>query len=301
MSRRRYPRTAVVGAGRLARSLVPVLTTVGYPIVSVAARRLASARRLSRDLPGALATIRPEKAATGARLVLLAVPDREISGVARRLAKELEDGWSDRTVLHHAGSLGIEPLAPLGRAGAAVGVLHPLQCLGHPQVAARVLPGSRARIEGDRRGRVVARRLALDLGLVPLPLPGKLKPADRAAYHAAASMGANDLLALFSLASDLLESLGLSRREAVKALIPLAHGTLAHVEAMGFESALTGPVPRGDAGTTRSQLRRIARQSKDGARVHRLLSLRLLELAEESGTLSGPEKRELRRVLKTGP
>ena len=48
--------TAVIGAGRLARSMLPLLGPAGYPVVAVAARRLASARAACRQLPGAGAT-----------------------------------------------------------------------------------------------------------------------------------------------------------------------------------------------------------------------------------------------------
>jgi predicted short-subunit dehydrogenase-like oxidoreductase (DUF2520 family) len=294
---RRLP-TAIIGAGRLARALGPAAVDAGYPVVAVASRSLASARRLSKRLGDSAVAACPAEAVRPARLVLIAVPDREVGAVARELAGSLDTGWRSRTVLHHAGSLGIEPLSPLARRGAGVGVLHPLQCLGISEVAASVLPGSGARIEGDRRGRVAARRLATDLGLVPLPIPSGLKPSDRVAYHTAASLVSNDLVALLSLAVDLMESIGIPRAKALSGLVPLARGTLAHVDAGGLDGALTGPVARGDVETAAAQLRSLARRSRAGADAHRLLALRLLEMAERAGRLDPAQRRELRRLLR---
>jgi predicted short-subunit dehydrogenase-like oxidoreductase (DUF2520 family) len=296
MTRPRRPETVVVGAGRLAGAVVPGLVEAGYPIVAVASRRLAGARGLVRRAGGARATTQIEEAAGEGRLVLLAVPDRAIAGLAKRLADAV-GVWRGRTVIHHAGALGIEPLAPLARAGAGTAVVHPLQCLGTDAADTGVLEGSHARVEGDRRGRPVARRLALDLGLVPLPLPATLGAADRAAYHTAASLVSNDVVALLSAATEILMSLGLSRRRALEALYPLASGTLAQARAGGVEGALTGPVARGDSETITRHLRAVRKRSRDVAEAHRALSRVLADLGHRVGMLSARQRRDLRRRL----
>ncbi len=273
--------TSVIGAGKLACALVPLLGPAGFPVDSVASKRLASARRACRGVSQVITTRDLDQAVRGARLVLLAVPDSEISPVALRLADC--DGWERRTVLHHAGSLGVEPLEPLGALGAAVGVMHPLQSLGRPDLAAEALAGSRARIEGDPRGRAVASRLARGLGLTPLRLPARLSKENRSTYHAAAALVSNDLIALLDLGTELFESLGLSRTAARGALLALAQGTLSQAEG-GLKGALTGPVVRGDTETFNEHLRILRRRSPDDAEVHRLLSRRLARLARRHGS-----------------
>lgn len=297
MSAGRRPPTAIVGAGRLAHALAPAARRAGYPIVAVASATVASARRLARRLPGAHPTTLAEEAVAPARLILLAVPDGEIGSVARRLAARIPGDWSRRTVLHHAGSMGTAPLAAVARLGAAVGVLHPMQCLGSQAIATSLLAGSGARIEGDRRGREAARRLARDLGLRVLALRARPTPRDRIVYHTASSLVSNDLVALLSLAVEALESLGIPHHEARHALLGLARGTLAQVEVGGIAAAITGPVARGDRKTAAAQLRVLARRSRIGGEVHRHLALRLLELVERGGGLD-PERRDaLRHVL----
>jgi predicted short-subunit dehydrogenase-like oxidoreductase (DUF2520 family) len=299
MATRTPPATTIIGAGRLARAFLPLLTEAGYPIVAVAARSRASARRACRDLPGVTATDDPVEAASGARLVLVATPDRAIREVAAALARGGDRPWRGTVVLHHAGSEGPALLQPLSRRGAAVGVLHPLQALGGSGAA--VLPGSGARIEGDARAVATARRLARDVGLVPLSLRRRMRRADRAAYHAAASLVSNDLVSLLDLAAEVMVKSGVDRPSALAGLVSLASGTLRNLDEGGLESAITGPVSRGDAGTAATQARCLARHDREGAEIHRLLSRRLLRLAVRTGAVGEDERRELERVLSGRP
>ena len=63
-------------------------------------------------------------------------------------------------------------------------------------------------------------------------------------------------------------------------------------------SGLTGPVARGDAGTLEQHLRVLGGLSRSHEQVHRLLSERLLALAETGGRrLSPASRRRLRAVL----
>jgi len=294
------PSLACVGAGRLARALLPLAAEAGYPVVAIAARRSATARALSRRFSGARAT-GVEALAGAARLLLVAVPDRHIAGVAERLAAVDAVDWSGCVVLHHAGALGTEPLRPLARAGAEVGVLHPLQTLGRGARAAQHLPGSRARLEGSPGALRAARRLARDVGLVPLGGSADWSAADRALYHAVASMVSNDVTALVARGTELLESLGVPRRAALDGLTALAAGTVEQARADGLEAALTGPLVRGDVATVEAQLRALRRRSRAAAELHARLLEELLRAAEAAGAAPpAPQRRRLRALLRAG-
>ena len=149
--------------------------------------------------------------------------------------------------------------------------------------------------EGPFIRECVARRLARDLGMHPFELPGPATAADRATYHAAAALVSNDLLALLATGADLLESLGLSRATAIRALAPLASGTLRQAAGAGPAAALTGPVVRGDHRTLSGHLRRLSPPARE---IHRLLSRRLLQLAEDEGRGLPPDaRRRIQAVL----
>jgi len=285
-----------VGSGRLASALLPRWRSAGWKIATVAGRNPETTRALAQRVR---ATPRLDLAglADGPPVVLLAVPDESIAPIAERLAAHGD--WGGRVVLHHAGAFGLELLAPLAKAGAAVGVLHPLQVMpGDPDDP---LPeATRARCEGAPAALRVARRLARDAGLVALPAKLKWTPSTRTDYHIAASLAANDLVALIAAASKLIESSGLSRRDALEALLPLARGALEQLEGRSPGQAVSGPVARGDAATLEAHLTRLQRRDRELHEIHRLLSSRVLRLAVEEGRVADRARKRLRKLIAAG-
>jgi predicted short-subunit dehydrogenase-like oxidoreductase (DUF2520 family) len=288
---------AIVGAGGLARALARALGRSGRARVTVASRRPASARTVARGTRG-VRSVRPiERAIADATIVVLAVPDRAITPLARALVP-LRASWRGVVVLHAAGAYGPELLAPLRARGAATGVLHPLAVLGAG--AGVPLQGSYARLEGQPAAAAAARRLCALAGLVPLRGARLRSPRGRRAYHAAASLASNDLIALLAAAHGLLVRRGVPGVDALRALTTLAERALAHVRKAGLVGALTGPVARHDGATLAAQLSALRSEDPAAAAAHRALSLRLLDLAESAGRADRTEGRALRRLLARG-
>src|SRR5215470_4200765 len=118
--------------------------------------------------------------------------------------------------------------------------MHPLQSfsgIGMTPLAGRVFV-----VEGDAAALQFARRIvrALEGYTLQLPISGK------AAYHAAASMSAGQVLAVLEAATTILMSIGIKRRDAVRALLPLTRQVLDNFERLGPRAAWTGPLARGD-------------------------------------------------------
>ena len=291
------PRVAIVGAGGLARAMALALSRSGGASVTLAARRGAAAALAVRDARRVRAAASIADALTDAEVVILAVPDRAITTAASALVP-LRRSWRGVVALHAAGALGPAPLAPLRAAGAATGVLHPLAVLG--EGGADALRGAFARIEGSAKARSAARRLCALTGLVPLKGARLSSTGGRAAYHAAASLASNDVVALLAIAHGLLVDLGVPRRDASAALTALAAGAIAQVRDAGLVGALTGPVARNDRKTLAAQLRLLASADRVAERAHRALSLRLLELAVAAGRLDPEASRGLRALLARG-
>jgi predicted short-subunit dehydrogenase-like oxidoreductase (DUF2520 family) len=80
-------------------------------------------------------------------------------------------------------------------------------------------------------------------------IPFRVADEDRAAYHAAASIASNYLVTLEGFAEQLASSAGVPRA----ALLPLVEASLRNWAELGAESALTGPVARGDNETVEKQ------------------------------------------------
>ena len=121
---------------------------------------------------------------------------------------------------------------------------------------------------------------------VRIGLRNGLTPAECNAYHAAASLVSNDVVALLDVGVELLRSIGIGRRRALDALLPLLRGTLTQIDRSGLAGPLTGPAVRGDVDTLRAHLRQLSRGSPEDREIHRLLSIRLARLALQHGETS---------------
>jgi predicted short-subunit dehydrogenase-like oxidoreductase (DUF2520 family) len=171
----------------------------------------------------------PTEAAEGVDALILSVPDRRIAEVAKRVRPV------DSTVLLHlSGSQGLEVLAPHARRGS----MHPLVPLPNAEVGAvRLSAGATFAVAGDPMAEELARSVGGRTVVV--------RDENRAAYHAAACIAANHVVALMGQVERVAASIGLD----LEVFLGLSRAALADVEALGTLAALTGPASRGDAAT----------------------------------------------------
>jgi predicted short-subunit dehydrogenase-like oxidoreductase (DUF2520 family) len=173
-------------------------------------------------------------ACEGADAVLLCVPDATIAAAAA----EVPEGPAFVGHVSGAGTLNL--LAEASARGARAFSLHPLQTFATGETA---VDGTPAAIAGsDREALRFARELAEALGMRPF----EVAEEDRSAYHAAAAIASNLLIALEESAAELLGRLGTD--EARELLAPLVLQTAANWAELG-PRALTGPIARGDQTT----------------------------------------------------
>ena len=234
---------AIVGAGRVGRALGLRLHKLGWPIGAVVTRSKATAHAAVRAIGAGRAHGELTRQVLAADVVLIATPDSAVRSTAAKLARMGGEEWRGKIVLHTSGALDRAALQPLERCGAATGSLHPLQTFsgrGAPALDGRVFA-----IEGSRTALRAARRMARELGGVPVPLNGRSKPA----YHAAGAMVAGHVLGVVEAATRILMALGFTRRQAGRALLPLVRQTLDNFERLGPGASWTGPVARGDFAT----------------------------------------------------
>jgi predicted short-subunit dehydrogenase-like oxidoreductase (DUF2520 family) len=98
----------------------------------------------------------------------------------------------------------------------------------------------------------------------------------RAAYHAAASIASNFLIALEESAAELLQSAGVE--DARELLAPLVLRTAANWTERGGE-ALTGPIARGDEATIERQREAVAEVAPELAAMYEALVARTRAVA----------------------
>ncbi|HVW16704.1 MAG TPA: DUF2520 domain-containing protein [Solirubrobacteraceae bacterium] len=192
----------------------------------------------------------------GADVVLLCVPDSEIAAAAALVAP-------GRLVGHCSGATTLAPLAPHEAFS-----FHPLMTV--PEEGA-VFAGAFAAVAGSTpRALEAARELARRLDMTAV----EIDDADRAAYHAAASIASNYLVALETFAERLLETTGGER----EMLVPLVRAAFENWAATG-ERALTGPVVRGDEATVARQRAAVAERLPEQLALFDALTAATRELA----------------------
>lgn len=277
------PRIAVVGAGRCGSALAVAAHRAGYTVTAIHSRSPERARALA-DRVGAIAVDSAVAATRRADLVLLTVPDSQITRVAATIAAS-GAALGGRGLVHCSGAHPAAALAAARQVAGAVGSVHPLQSLTGGDAAAS-LAGSHFAIEADERLLPVIERLVTDLGGIPFTVPA----AGRALYHAAAVLAGNAPLALVARAASLLESAGVDPAIAGEALATLLEGAARNARRLGVRSALTGPVVRNDAETVGRHLAALGRDP-DTLELYRALA------AETLRTAGGTGREEVAAVL----
>jgi predicted short-subunit dehydrogenase-like oxidoreductase (DUF2520 family) len=202
----------IVGPGRAGRSLAAALADVGCRVAPLVGR--------DDDLSAA---------AAGVDLLVLATPDASLRTVAASVAPV-----GSTVVAHLSGALGLEVLAPHPRRGA----LHPLAPLPTAEVGrVRLRSGISFAVAGDPLVREVAALLGGNTV--------EVEDHQRAAYHAAACIASNHLVALLGQVQRVAAGAGLG----LDAFVGLARHALVDVAELGPAAALTGPAARGDVAT----------------------------------------------------
>ena len=199
----------VIGPGRAGGSLASALAGAGWLIVDH--------RRRGDDLASA---------ASGVDVVVIATPDDVVAEVAAAVRPS-----ATTVVVHLSGSLGLDVLAAHPRRGS----LHPLVPLPTPVIGAeRLRSGITLAVAGDRVTRDVAEALG---GTVV-----EVADEDRTAYHAAAVIASNHLVALMGQVERVAATAGLP----LAAFAGLLRAASDDALALGPRQALTGPAARGD-------------------------------------------------------
>lgn len=243
---------SIVGAGRVGRALGRQLHRLGWRIGAVTGRSLATARTAVRMIGAGNPTNLLTRQVLDSDVILITTPDSAIEAVAKKLAKIGGEEWRGKVVLHTSGANDSSILKPLADLGAATGSMHPMQTFGDqrpPELAGRIFG-----IDGSAAALKTARKMIRQLGGVVVRLSG----TNKAAYHAAGSFACAHVLTLMETAVRLLMTQGFSRRQAVRALLPLTRQTLENFESVGSRQAWTGPMARGDYSTVQRHAKALA-------------------------------------------
>jgi len=230
----------IIGPGRAGTSLAAALSAHGWDVVGFLGRRQGLA-----------------DAAQGVDVLVIATPDDAVAQVAAAVTP-----CDTTTVVHLSGSLGLDVLAPHPLRAA----LHPLVPLPNASVGAgRLASGVTFAVSGEP----VAREIAESLGGRVVEIADQ----DRPAYHAAACIAANHVVALLGQVERVAASVGLD----LEAFLPLTRAAVDDVASLGPQQALTGPAVRGDWATLSRHLDALPDEERAGYQAGAALATQLAQ------------------------
>ncbi len=254
-------KVGIVSAGRVGTAMGMALERADHVVVACSAISAASLRLASRRLPDTPVLPVPEVAAH-AELLFLTVPDSELPGLVTGLAAT---GAVRRgtIVAHTSGANGVAVLAPLTDQGCVPLAVHPAMTFtGADEDVVRLADTCFGITAADEIGYAIAQSLVLEIGGEPF----RVSEQARTLYHAALAHGSNHIVTLMADALVALRAAlageGLLGQEPVadspgglaeRIIGPLARAALENTLQRG-QSALTGPVARGDAAAVAAHL-----------------------------------------------
>jgi predicted short-subunit dehydrogenase-like oxidoreductase (DUF2520 family) len=247
-------RIGVIGAGRVGAVLAAALRAAGHQVVAAAGESDASRNRIAALLPG-VPTEKPSAVARACDLLLLTVPDDMLPNVVSMLAAS-GSIRAGQHVVHTSGRHGLAVLEPAAAVGARTVALHPAMTFTGTYIDLPRLAGCVYGVTVGDAERGLAEQLVADLGGRAVWVPED----KRALYHAGLAHGANHLVTLVTQAMELLSASGVD--QPADTLRPLLQAALDNALDQG-DSALTGPIVRGDVETVRDHLAEVARNAPD--------------------------------------
>jgi predicted short-subunit dehydrogenase-like oxidoreductase (DUF2520 family) len=268
----------IIGPGRLGGALALALSDSGSKIVEIVYRSRPRAKLLASKLypPPTLASIDNVRAVKG-KVVLITVPDDEISNVVNAIAGHLPDACA---AFHTSGSLSSDELAPLRSKTCSVASIHPLASISGWMDSSDKFKRVFYCLEGDPSAIRIGQKLVSQLGGQSFSISSEHKPL----YHAAALTAAGHVTSLFDMAIGFMAKAGVERRKARKLLQPLLSSVADNLAVNDTKKALTGTYARADESTMNRHLKALHESAtKDEMIIYIELALRSIALADNAG------------------
>jgi len=282
----------VIGTGRAGSVLGAALARAGHKVVAAYGVSDLSRLRAEALLPD-VPLVTPEEVLAKADLVLITVPDDVLSELVTGLSAT-GAFRAGQFIAHASGRYGIEVLDPATRAGALPLALHPAMTLTGTSLDLERISGAPFGVTAPEELRPVAEALVVEMGGDPVWVPEE----HRALYHAALANGANHLVTLVAQSIDLLHAAGVEHPQRL--LGPLLFAALDNSLRSG-DSALTGPVVRGDAGTVAAHVGVINEVSVEARRAYVAMARLTADRALANGMLRATQAEALLDVLAAEP
>lgn len=258
-----------IGAGKVGFSLGKYFTMQGFFVSGYYSRKSESSSEAS-EFTGTKQYLSINDLVKDSDLIFLTVPDGAIITVWQELKQLPLQG---KIICHCSGSLASTVFTGIAATGAYGYSVHPFYAVSDKYHSYKELSDAFFTIEGnpDKIRQIESLLNRCNNRFRVIAAESKTK------YHAAAVCISNLMTGLIDMAAELLTECGFSKEEAFSAFTPIVMGNIKNVLEKGPEDALTGPVERCD---TETVIRHLNELSNDEREIYRLLSRRLVNIAE---------------------
>ncbi len=244
----RNSKIAVIGAGKVAHTLVPLLVKKSYSVKGIISRTSNSALTLAKKYKLDFSSDNVKAIPPDIKVFFIMVPDNQIAVIARQLSTFRND-FKECLIIHTSGSEGSSALKVLENKGGMTASFHIMQTF--PSIKPTDIRNSFAAIETRYEQ---AERYLFSLARTFDMKSFALSEEVKAYYHIAGVFAANFINANFFSSNKLLEEAGLETEDHYPLFDPIIRTTLSNIQKDGSAASLSGPVQRGDSNTIKRHI-----------------------------------------------
>jgi predicted short-subunit dehydrogenase-like oxidoreductase (DUF2520 family) len=237
---------SIIGVGKMGGALALAFDRIGFTIDNLVGKPSnlpISQLPFNSSTPNYINQIK----AFDSDVIFITTQDSEIEGVAKQL---FPSNRKNQIVFHTSGSLSSDILFNLKEKGYEIGSIHPLVSISDQIIGAEHFSGSFFCMEGTAGALSIANKIVNAIGGKPFTIESKHKTL----YHASAVTACGHIVALFSVAFEMLSKCGLNETDAKTILLPLLKSTVENLTVQPNESALTGTFARLDEQILKNQV-----------------------------------------------
>jgi len=288
---------AVIGAGKIAYSLVNALVKSNYKVKLIISSNINSAKNLAQKFSVKNYSDKLTNLDDKIRVIFISVPDNQIKMTADKIA-HYSLNVRNSLFIHLSGAENISKLSALQRMGAFTASFHIMQTFP----SKRIIKIEKCYASIETKNKLAERflfRLAGDLKLKPF----KLSSNDKIRYHLAGVFASNFLVGnIFN--SEWIFDIKKSKihYSNFDLLSPIIKSTINNIDKLGSSKALSGPIERGDLATIKKHVKALRGKNISNELNYTYLSyliqsLNLLNVAKSKHKKLSNAQLELKRYL----
>jgi predicted short-subunit dehydrogenase-like oxidoreductase (DUF2520 family) len=280
-----------IGAGRVGTGLAALLNSKeGYKVVAVYDIEPEAVKAFAEDIEGCHIADNDQEVADMADVVFITTVDSKIAPICSHIT------WrAGQKVAHVSGANSTVLLESAKKQGAYVGVFHPGFMFATAKQTVENLPGKTFDIEAEEPMLSTLKDMAAAIDCFWVEVGAQ----ERGAFHFAEELASLYVLFMVKLATNLMQATNIPQDRAIKALLPMLHGTVNAIETLGIDQKLPGPVARYDIETIKKHIEGLRRVDPDTVTLYHELARQSIPMIVAQGSITSQQAKELNELLKS--